>query len=186
MDGRGVFGVEVVIIGVGVGGWMVPEVGRGCCRPEGGREDAPDTGLDDVRERPDARRETAGDGGAGREEVREVNELELSLCVGVGGRESCVSGRSGGVEGRSWRESTRQRERGMFSTESTKRGMNGRRRERGAETRVGLTTPLREPPTSNPFRVGVLSFLLIFWRSANSCSPSTGGGINVEPGDGKG
>lgn len=68
-----VVGVVIVIV-VGVMGWTDPEAGR---------EDAvlliSDTGLDEGRERPDARRDTAGDGGAGRDEVRDVTDWVLSL-----------------------------------------------------------------------------------------------------------
>lgn len=39
----------------------------------------PDTGREEVRERPDVRRDTAGDGGAGREDVREVTDWVLRL-----------------------------------------------------------------------------------------------------------
>lgn len=54
--------------------------------PETGLEDVPltpETGLDrafdELRERPDARRDIAGEGGAGREEVRDVTDWVLSL-----------------------------------------------------------------------------------------------------------
>lgn len=60
-----------------------PEMGREFWTPDTGREDAaelmPDTGREDVRERPDARRDMAGDGGAGREDVRDVTDCVLSL-----------------------------------------------------------------------------------------------------------
>ena len=76
---------------VGVVGWTVPEAGRellpdtgrGYWIPDTGRDGAAllisDTGREEVRERPDARRDTAGDGGAGRDEVRDVTDWELSL-----------------------------------------------------------------------------------------------------------
>ena len=55
-----------------------PETDRECWTSETGREDAValmlDTGLEDVREKPDCRRDTAGDGGAGREEVSDVTD----------------------------------------------------------------------------------------------------------------
>lgn len=103
--GSGVIGVIVM----GVEGWRELDAGREWWVPETGREGVvelmPDTGREDDRERPDARRDTAGDGGAGREEVREVTDWVLSLWSGLGGtREG-----SGG----SWGWSARQKGRSM-------------------------------------------------------------------------
>lgn len=72
-------GVVAVISRVPEGGRdPAPEAVREWWTPEAGREDAalliPDTGREEDRERPDARRETAGDGGAGREDVRDVTD----------------------------------------------------------------------------------------------------------------
>lgn len=88
--GAVVVGVVIVVM-VGVVGRTVPEAGReappdrgrGRWTPDAGRDDAllliSDTGLDEDRERPDARHDTAGEGGAGRDEVRDVTDWMLSL-----------------------------------------------------------------------------------------------------------
>ena len=142
---------------IGATGWTVPEAGREpapetdreCWTLETGREDAavliPDAGLEDVRERPDWRRDTAGDGGAGREGVSDVRDGVLSLYEPGRGSwgseaEGCKSraGWEGSGEEGSWNGRMRQMERGMFSMETTKRGTNERRRLRGARARVSI------------------------------------------------
>ena len=52
-------------------GPLVPESGRDC--------------ADEERDRPEARRDIAGDGGAGREDVRDIADWVLSLCSSRGG-----------------------------------------------------------------------------------------------------
>jgi hypothetical protein len=63
--------------------------------PDTGLEDVPltpDAGLDrafeELRERPEARRDIAGDGGAGREEVRDVTDCVLSLWFEISCRDN--------------------------------------------------------------------------------------------------
>lgn len=125
------------------------------------------------------------------------------MCDSGGGWGGGTGVGSGGEA--SWNGCARQRERGMFSMDTIKRGTNERRKLRGARARVSmrLTTPLGE--SARPTRlVGVVSseagasgtgssrsLLDIFrgseeCRTANSCGPGTGGGIKGDPGEGKG
>jgi len=67
--------------------------------PDGGRETEPlvpeggrDRADEEERDRPEARRDIAGDGGAGREDVRDIADWVLSLC----------SSRAGGWQLRWW------------------------------------------------------------------------------------
>jgi hypothetical protein len=64
-----------------------PDTGRGA--PETGREMTPEPGrerdVEDVRDKPEARREIAGEGGAGREEVRDVTDCVLRRWFHEGG-----------------------------------------------------------------------------------------------------
>lgn len=53
-------------------GESAPDMGR--CERELASETGRERDFEEVRDRPDARRDIAGDGGAGREDVREVTD----------------------------------------------------------------------------------------------------------------
>lgn len=127
-------------------GESAADMGR--CMRELASETGRERDFEEVRDRPDARRETAGDGGAGREEVREVTEWVLRRWLwssvswesnnrGGGSRKDVLGDSVVGVD--SWKGSRWKRERGTFSMEMIKRGRKERKKARDA--RWGLTAP---------------------------------------------
>lgn len=139
-------------------GESAADMGR--CRRELASETGRERDFEEVRDRPDARREIAGDGGAGREEVREVTEWVL----------------------RRWLWSS-------VSWESNNRG-GGSRKDVLGDSVVGVdSAPFGVAwPLLRPLAAVVTSSKSFFddFLRANSCGPGVGGGRNEEPGDGNG